>query len=151
MNFTFYHIQSPPPPKLQPCRLTAFWDAFDWHPSLTWMGHHLSGVCFGLLQSRNPALTLPLWIRLQVVAPPPTRQHKVTGVTHLYVHRRQGNRASAGVCHFCLSPTDKFTYTHGFKKHRSTASQTSGDAQNPPAVLSIVNAHFLCKYLWVNL
>lgn len=102
-------------PRLQPCTPSAFWDAFNWpwkcDPSLTWMGHHLCGVCFGLLQSRNPALTLALWIRLQVVAPPPTRQHKVTGVAHLYVHRRQGNRASAGVCHFCLSPKDRFTYT----------------------------------------
>lgn len=139
MNFTFYHIQSPPPPKLQPCRLTAFWDAFDWHPSLTWMGHHLSGVCFGLLQSRNPALTLPLWIRLQVVAPPPTRQHKVTGVAHLYVHRRQGNRASAGVCHFCLSPTDRFTYTqtHTDVSLRSSKLKVT-DPQNHKHTLIIV-------------
>lgn len=80
------------------------------------MGHHLSGVCFGLLQSRNPALTLPLCIGLQVVAPPPTCQHEVIGVAHLYVHRRQGNRASAGVRHFCLSPKDKFTQRHGLKE-----------------------------------
>lgn len=64
----------------------------------------MSGVSFGLLEGRNPALTLPLRAGLQVIAPPTTAQHQMAVVAHLDVRRCQAEGATTGVCHVSLSP-----------------------------------------------
>lgn len=67
--------------------------------------HEQRGAGLGLLQGRHPSLALSLRGGLQVIAPASAGQHQVTGLAHLYVCSGQGNGATAGVRHLCLSPT----------------------------------------------